>query len=201
MTITAERGSGGRSAYPCELGGIPLDEIGATGWGISHVAEVALEFCDFDLEGARVVVQGFGAVGRHAARFLGAKGAILVGAADSRGTLYNPKGLNVAALMELKQDGRAVIDCPDGERLDRDAVIDLDCDIWIPAARPDVIHEGNVHRLNTVWSFKAPIFPSPGGGKPVTPTRRVMYSRFYRQCRWRDFARLWNTEESVRPLL
>jgi glutamate dehydrogenase (NAD(P)+) len=95
------------------------------------------------------VVQGFGAVGQHAARFLEAKGAVLVGVADSHGTLYNPQGLDIAALMELKQAGRSVIDCPDGERLDRDAVITLACDIWIPAARPDIIHEDNVHLLNT----------------------------------------------------
>ena len=55
---------------PRALGGIPLDEIGATGWGVCHATEVALARLGRSLEGARVVVQGFGAVGRHAARFL-----------------------------------------------------------------------------------------------------------------------------------
>ena len=50
---------------PRVLGGIPLDEIGATGWGLSHVVDVALTYCDFPLEGARFVVQGFGAVGTY----------------------------------------------------------------------------------------------------------------------------------------
>ena len=50
-------------ALPREIGGIPLDEIGATGWGLSHVVDVALQYCDFELEGARLVIQGFGAVG------------------------------------------------------------------------------------------------------------------------------------------
>ena len=72
---------------PRELGGIPLDEIGATGWGLSHAVDVALEYCAFSLEGARLVVQGFGAVGKHAARFLTAQGAVLVGVADSRGSV------------------------------------------------------------------------------------------------------------------
>ena len=132
---------------PCEFGGIPLDEIGATGWGLSHVTEVALEYCDFDLEGARVVVQGFGAVGKHTARFLTEKGAMLVGVADSRGTIYNPLGLDVHALIELKKAGKSVADYPDGKKLHRDAVIDIECDIWIPAAQPDVIDEENVNRL------------------------------------------------------
>jgi len=147
---------------PREFGGIPLDEIGATGWGISHVAEVAAPYCGLNLDGARVVVQGFGAVGKHAARFLSSLGTVLVGAADSQGTVYNPRGLDVTALLELKQEGRSVVDYPDGQRLDRDAVIDLECDIWIPAARPDVIHEDNVARLNTRLVIQ-------GANIPITP--------------------------------
>ena len=56
-------------ALPREIGGIPLDEIGATGWGLSHVVDVAGRYCDIKTKGARVVVQGFGAVGKHTARF------------------------------------------------------------------------------------------------------------------------------------
>ncbi|MCA9774282.1 MAG: Glu/Leu/Phe/Val dehydrogenase, partial [Myxococcales bacterium] len=57
---------------PREVGGIPLDEIGATGWGVRHAAEIAAPMCGLKLRGARVAVQGYGAVGRHAARFLAA---------------------------------------------------------------------------------------------------------------------------------
>ncbi len=136
-------------ALPREIGGIPLDEIGATGWGLSHVIDVALRHCDFDIEGARYVIQGFGAVGKNTSRFLSQKGAVLVAAADSKGAIHNPDGIDVQALVKLKQNGKAVADYPDGEVIDRDAVIDVECDIWIPAARPDVINEDNVHRLNT----------------------------------------------------
>ncbi|MGB5475036.1 MAG: Glu/Leu/Phe/Val dehydrogenase [Gammaproteobacteria bacterium] len=136
-------------ALPREIGGIPLDEIGATGWGLSHVVDVALRDCDFALEGARVVVQGFGAVGSHVARFLTAKGARLVAVADSRGAVHNPAGLDLNALLELKATGQSVADYSDGTRLDSDAVIDVECDIWIPAARPDVVNADNVHRLKT----------------------------------------------------
>ena len=76
----------GRSVgLPREVGGIPLDEIGATGWGLLHATRVALEERELAIDGLRVVVQGFGAVGRHAARFLVGEGAVLVGAADSQG--------------------------------------------------------------------------------------------------------------------
>ena len=134
---------------PREVGGIPLDEIGATGWGLSHVAEVAVGHCGFRLEGARFVVQGFGAVGKHAARFLADRGALLVGAADSLGTVHDPNGLDLAALIALKEAGNSVVDYAGGGKLDRDGVIDIECDIWIPAARPDVIHEDNAARLKT----------------------------------------------------
>jgi len=134
---------------PREIGGIPLDEIGATGFGLSHVTDVALNYCDFELEGARFVVQGFGAVGKNVTRFLAARGAVLVAAADSNGAIHNPGGLDVDRLLELKRSGGSVTRYEDAEKMDRDAVIDVECDIWIPAARPDVVNEQNVHRLNT----------------------------------------------------
>jgi glutamate dehydrogenase (NAD(P)+) len=149
-------------ALPREIGGIPLDEIGATGWGLSHVTDVALEYCDFELNNARIVVQGFGAVGMHTARFLTDMGAVLVGAADSRGAIHNPDGLDVARLADIKANGGALGDYTDASRLDRDAVIDIECDIWIPAARPDVIHEENVRRLRTKLVIE-------GANIPITP--------------------------------
>jgi glutamate dehydrogenase (NAD(P)+) len=138
----------GRAAgLPAAVGGIPLDEIGATGWGLRHAVEAALHFCDFKLKQARLVVQGFGAVGLHAARFLTKKKAVLVGAADSQGAVYHPEGLDLEELVKLKKAGHSVAAYPGGEKCDREAVIDFECDIWIPAARPDVVREDNVHRL------------------------------------------------------
>jgi len=134
---------------PRELGGIPLDEIGATGWGLSHAVDVALEHCDFELKGARFVVQGFGAVGQHVSRFLAGKGAILVAVADSAGAIHQADGLDVNNLLEIKQQGKSVTEYVDAKNMHRDDVIDVECDIWIPAARPDVIDESNVNRLNT----------------------------------------------------
>jgi len=134
---------------PPEIGGIPLDEIGATGLGLKASVEAAMKYCDFQLKGARVAVQGFGSVGKHAARFLGEKGTILVAACDSHGTIHNPKGLDIGKLIALKDSGKNVADYPEGEKLSVDAIVDVECEIWIPAARPDVIRKDNVHRLKT----------------------------------------------------
>lgn len=134
----------GRSVgLPREVGGIPLDEIGATGFGLVAAAEVARELAEIDMAGARVAVQGFGSVGKHAARFFAEKGAILVAASDSRGTVYDPGGLDVAALIAAKERGGHVADLPVAEKLEVDAIVGVDCDIWIPAARPDVIRADN----------------------------------------------------------
>jgi glutamate dehydrogenase (NAD(P)+) len=144
------RDENGRAVgLPRELGGIPLDEIGATAWGLMQATIVALNYLDFELLGARVVIQGFGSVGKHSASFLSGQGAKIVAVNDSRGTIYNEDGLDIDALFELKQAGKSVIDFSGGESLEQDAIIDIACDIWIPAARPDVIHEHNVDRLST----------------------------------------------------
>ena len=133
---------------PPEIGGIPLDTIGATGFGLAEAVEVARRHVDMPLDGARVVVQGFGSVGRHAARFLVERGARLIAASDSTGAVHDPNGLDVEALVRVKAGGGRVIDHPGGEKLERDAVIGIACEIWIPAARPDVLREDNQHLLD-----------------------------------------------------
>jgi len=165
----------GRSVgLPAELGGIPLDEVGATGWGISHVADVALRYCDFGFEGARVAVQGFGAVGKHAARFLAEKGAVLVAASDSKGTLHDPNGLDIAGLTGLKAAGKKVCDYAGGRKLAPDAVIDVECDIWIPAARPDVVREDNVQRLRTKLVIQGANIPFTLGAEKYLHEKGVL---------------------------
>jgi len=134
---------------PRVVGGIPLDEIGATGFGLAACVDVAREFIGLDLRGARVAVQGFGSVGKHAARFLAEKGAVLVAASDTSGTLADPSGLDIGKLIALKQAGRSLRDYDKGPKLAPDAILDVDCDIWIPAARPDVVRADNASRLRT----------------------------------------------------
>jgi glutamate dehydrogenase/leucine dehydrogenase len=133
---------------PAALGGIPLDQVGATGFGLAAAIDVAAEHMAMPLAGARVVVQGFGAVGAHVARFLHERGCVLVAASDSRGAVIDPSGLDVEALMATSEHG-SVADHPAGRRDERDAVIGVECDIWIPAARPNVLHADNVDQLRT----------------------------------------------------
>jgi len=138
----------GRSVgLPREIGGIPLDEIGATGLGLVSAADVAAPYAGLDLKGARVAVQGFGSVGRHAARFFAEKGAVLVAAADSRGTVEDPKGLDVDGLIAIKEQGGHVTDLEGGGKLDVEGIVGADCDIWVPAARPDVIRKDNAGQV------------------------------------------------------
>ena len=93
---------------PREVGGIPLDELGATGFGLAHATEVALRYRDFSIAGARVAVQGFGSVGIHAARFLVQRGAVLVAASDSSGAIHDSAGLDVEELIATKRTGKGV---------------------------------------------------------------------------------------------
>jgi len=156
---------------PRAIGGIPLDELGATGFGLAASVDIAREFIGLELKGAKVAVQGFGAVGKHAARSLAEKGAILVAASDTGGTLYDANGLDIAALIALKDEARPLSSHPRGEKRDADSIIDVPCDIWIPAARPDVIREDNVSRLKTR------LIPQ-GANIPCTPeAERVLHKR------------------------
>lgn len=128
---------------PAALGGIPLDVVGATGYGLAAAIDVAAEHIGMSLAGARVAVQGFGAVGSNVARFLDERGCILVAAADLGGCIVDRHGLDVAELLATKRNG-SVVGHPVGEVIDRDAIVGVECDIWIPAARPNVVHAGNV---------------------------------------------------------
>jgi len=165
----------GRSVgLPAEIGGIPLDEIGATGFGLAVAVDVAKDFCDIALTGARVAVQGFGSVGSHAARFLAEKGAVLVAAADSSATVVDPDGLDVADLAAHKRGGAELSGYPRGEVRDRDAVIEVECEIWIPAARPDVIRADTVDRMNTKLIAEGANIPSTPEAEKILHERGVL---------------------------
>jgi glutamate dehydrogenase/leucine dehydrogenase len=129
---------------PRVLGGIPLDEIGATGFGVAVASEVAEGFCDVRLDGARVAIQGFGAVGKHAARHLIDRGVRLVAVSDTGGTVLNPDELPLDDLIALKEAGKSVTALSGATAGPGEAVITADCDILIPAARPDAIKDANV---------------------------------------------------------
>lgn len=159
---------------PREIGGIPLDEIGATGLGVAVAGEVAQEFADLELKGARVVIQGFGAVGKHAARFLEERGAILVGASDSRGTIANADGLDVQDLIAHKESRRPVAEFAKGTRGDAGAVLSIPCDIWIPAARPDVLRSDNIAELDCKLVLQGANIPATVEAEQIMHDRGIL---------------------------
>lgn len=132
---------------PEEIGGLPLDKLGATGFGLSECAEVACSYAGIDLKGARVAIQGFGSVGRAAARFLSEKGAIIVAVSDTKGCISNPDGLDIKELMTIKEETGSVIHYKKGGIKGCDELFLSPCDILIPAATPDVINRDNAGQI------------------------------------------------------
>jgi len=99
---------------------------------------------------------------------------VLVAASDSAGTLHDPAGLDPAALAALKAEGRALHDHPRGAKLDREAIIGIDCDIWIPAARPDVIHAGNAGAIRAKLIAQGANIPCTAEAEAALAARGVL---------------------------
>jgi len=132
---------------PRVFGGIPLDELGATGYGLAQVAKLALPFAGIDMQNGTMAIQGFGSVGQHAARFLTRLGLRLVAVSDSTGAIYHQAGLDPDELIRGKQLSGSVLSYAAADKLDREALLTLPCDILIPAARPDVITADNAQQI------------------------------------------------------
>ena len=100
------------------------------------------------LAGKRVVVQGLGKVGRHAARAAAERGAVVVGVGESEGALHAPDGLDAEAVLAHRAETGSLDGFPGALRLPvREAVLELDCDILIPCALENAITEENAPRV------------------------------------------------------
>jgi len=150
---------------PKVLGGIPLDEIGATGFGLAICAEVAAPRAHIDLRGARFAVQGFGAVGIHATRFLSERGAKLVAVSDSQGARVDPNGFSVDALITHKKNGHSLNTFMGGKAISAADLVRVDCEIWIPAARPDVLTEQNIVGMKARLVLQGANIPATEGAE------------------------------------
>ncbi len=145
---------------PMEMGGLP-HELGSTGFGVAKATVVASQFFKLGKEGLRVAIEGFGNVGRFTAKFLSEEGYLIVAVSDSKGTIYNPNGLNVEKLLKIKEETGRVIDYPEGEKLSTEDLFSLDVDILIPGARPDVINEHNKDLVKAKLIVEAANIPIP----------------------------------------
>ncbi len=155
---------------PLNAGGIQ-GRVEATGRGVQYALReffrdekgVAKAGLSGTLDGKRVIVQGLGNVGYHAAKFLQEEdGSIITGIIERDGALFDPKGLDVAAVHEWLMKHGGVADFPDATHSAEGAVVlEEDCDILIPAALEGVINLANAERI------KAPLIIEAANG-PVT---------------------------------
>lgn len=155
---------------PLNSGGI-AGRVEATGRGVQYALreffrderDKAKAGLDGGLEGKRVIVQGLGNVGYHAAKFLQEEdGCVITGIIERDGALFNAKGLDVGAVHEWLVRHGGVADFPDARcHEDGASVLEEECDILIPAALEGVINVGNAERI------KAPLIIEAANG-PVT---------------------------------
>jgi len=131
---------------PLDLGGSAGREA-ATAQGLFYVFEHLLSLgalAPLDaLAGTEVALQGFGNVGRNAARIFDREGARIVAISDSRGGVFHPAGLDLAALERHKDETGSVVGLPGTKALDPDEVLEVPCDVLIPAALETQINAGN----------------------------------------------------------
>jgi glutamate dehydrogenase (NAD(P)+) len=132
---------------PLELGG-SAGRREATGRGVLFVIREAAKKLGMSLKGAKVVVQGFGNVGSVAADLLAKDGALIVGVSDVKGGVQNPKGLDLAALMKHVAAKKTVAGFPGGTPVEGKKILELPCDILIPAALENQITHVNAARIS-----------------------------------------------------
>jgi glutamate dehydrogenase (NAD(P)+) len=146
---------------PLQLFGSPGREE-ATGRGVMIVLEEALAEQKRTLDGVTVALQGFGNVGRHAARLLAERGARIVAVGDHAGGVANEKGLDVAALSAWVGEHRTVKGFPGGEAFAGPEVLFWNADVLIPAALGDVLTRDNAERVRAGLVVE-------GANAPTTP--------------------------------
>lgn len=154
---------------PVELGGTK-GRHEATGRGVMYTIEEACRLLKIPLKEARVAVQGFGNVGHIAAQMLFDKGARIIAASDSHGGVLNTRGINPYEALKFKGTG-SIVGMPGTSPVSGMELLELDCDILIPAALENQITEANGSRV------RARIV-AEGANGPVTPAAdRILYEK------------------------
>jgi glutamate dehydrogenase (NAD(P)+) len=133
---------------PVSLGGSRGRES-ATGLGVFYVARRACHDHGIALNGAKVVLQGFGNVGSWAASFLHQAGAKIIAIADADGGVRNDRGLDIPALLSWAKEKKTVAGFAGGDSWSKERIFEVPCDILIPAAMNGVLTEANAGSVNT----------------------------------------------------
>ncbi|MGC9220398.1 MAG: Glu/Leu/Phe/Val family dehydrogenase [Solirubrobacteraceae bacterium] len=155
---------------PVALGGT-IGRQSATGLGVLFALESALEVTGESLSGKRVVVQGFGNVGSVAAREMQARGAKVLAVSDIRSGIYNPNGLDLEAVNRWVAENKYLEGYPDADAVGREEVLELPCDILVPAALENQITATNADKVQARLVVE-------GANGPTTPAAdRILEDR------------------------
>ncbi len=146
---------------PLDLGGAPGREA-ATGRGCVYVLEAAAKRWGLDLTSMTVAIQGFGNVGSWAARELHERGVRVVAVSDLSGGIYKADGLDIPALLGWTSSRRHLVDAENCEKITNEELLELDCDVLMPAALGEVIHRNNADQIRARIVIEA-------ANHPVTP--------------------------------
>ena len=146
---------------PVEMGG-SLGREAATGRGVAFLLQEAAKDLGLDTEGARIVVQGFGNVGSWAARIMYDNGCRIIAVSGVDGGVFNAGGLDIPRLQDFQNMTGGVSGFTGGEQISNRELLELDCDVLVPAAIDNVITEDNAN------SIKAPLILE-AANHPITP--------------------------------
>ena len=152
---------------PLALGG-SRGRTEATGRGCMVVTLQALRRFGIEPSNARVVVQGFGNVGSNAARLMARSGFKIVCVIEYDGAVFNAHGLDVDALLKHRKETGSITGFADGEDMDKDEAMFLDCEVLLPAAHENVITSANAHRI------KAPIISEGANGHTTAEADAIL---------------------------
>lgn len=155
---------------PLSIGG-SLGREEATGRGVAYVTLEALRHLGMTIDGATVVIQGFGNVGSHTARIMHELGATVIGVSDKTGGVYNAKGLDVPDLLRRCQEGRHLSEVKAGDQLTNQELLELPCTVLVPAALSEQITERNAARL------KCRILAEGANGPTTLEADRILHDR------------------------
>ncbi|WP_433873369.1 Glu/Leu/Phe/Val family dehydrogenase [Saccharopolyspora sp. CA-218241] len=166
---------GAAVGVPEALGGVPYDELGVTGHGVAEAVEAALAHRGRSVAGARVAVQGFGAVGAAAVRRLHALGAVLVALSTVEGAVHAADGLDVPAWLAAREEfgDACVAKAPAHQRIRRGEELLVDCDVLVPAAGQDVLDAERAARVRAGLVVEGANLPTTPPGRAVLAERGV----------------------------
>jgi glutamate dehydrogenase (NAD(P)+) len=155
---------------PIEIGG-SLGRFEATGRGVMFTTLEALKHLEIPVEGATVAVQGYGNVGSVGAYLLQDQGCNIIATSDSKGGIYNPKGLDARDVLRHKKETGSVVGYPGADRVTNAELLELECDILVPSALENVITWENAPYV------KAKVI-AEGANGPTTPEAdEILYDK------------------------